>query len=103
MTPAYAPATGLTRGVIMALSPPGHTPGPQDGVTECEVALATTIYRIRGAVFRAIGELEKTKKPWPDNVRKARNALLVAQNYSFQEWKNVPQEIRQAIPKGPSA
>lgn len=84
----------------MALSPPGHTPGPQDGVLDVSVALATTIYRARGLVFSALVELEKTPKPWPDNVRKARNKLLVVQNYTFKEWHNVPKEIQALVSQG---
>lgn len=69
---------------------------PPEGVTDSEAALAATIFRIRGTLFRALVELEKTPKPWPNNVKAARNAMLAGLNWSQGEWNAVPASIREA-------
>jgi len=75
----------------MVLPVPGT---PHDsGFWDVEVARLT--YRFRGILFRALGELEKTPKPWPDNIRKSRNALLKVHTGLKEKWDAFPQEIRQ--------
>ena len=80
--------------------PPGAT--PPEGVSETEAAIAASFFRIRGILFRVLGELEKTPKPWPNNVKAARNACLKALTISQEEWNALPQALRTAAVPPPS-
>jgi len=76
---------------------------PHDSGFWNSVEAARLTYQLRGVMWRVIVELEKTPKPWPDNVRKARNAALKAQTMTKEYWDAFPQEIRhEAVPPPPS-
>jgi len=75
----------------MVLKPDGF---PAAGGTEPGDAVPT-IFVARGIIFRALVELEKTPKPWPNSVVKARLLVAQAQGILFDSWRTQSAEIRE--------
>lgn len=75
---------------------------PRGGTSPDEVgdpsmlALIRASFVTNGIVFRALVELGKTPKPWPQNVKRARNALLALQTHNLEAYRAIPASLREA-------
>lgn len=72
--------------------PPVGQPRMKFGGYESE--LARTLFVLRGLLFRAKVELERTPKPWPNKVREARFILAQAKGIAHDAYEALPSDLR---------
>lgn len=74
-------------------------PGEANYPTESEFSVLAQVRFLleqNGRLFSIANDLSKTPKPWPANVRRARNTALVALGKGIHAYKAIPAYLREA-------
>jgi len=69
---------------------------PPTGDTEMEVALATTLARLRGILFATLVAMEQRPKPWSNWDKKLRLKVAKAAGIAKTQWEVMPDALQKA-------